>query len=113
MIGAFSTEIVLFISKGAKVTRSTSAYALPIFLPRPKNSKQKAPIQGKNNLSKVGSWEQLSGKPQNAFLCPVLTYHFLILIGALVYQKKGLLNVRIKLPETIDALAQKVVCTTN
>ena len=27
--------------KGAKVTRSTSAYALPLFLPRPKNSRQK------------------------------------------------------------------------
>ena len=37
------------IIKGAKVTRSTSAYALPLFLPRPENSKQKAPVQGKNN----------------------------------------------------------------
>ena len=37
------------IIKGAKVTRSTSAYALPLFLPRPENSKQKSPVQGKNN----------------------------------------------------------------
>ena len=37
------------MTKGAKVTRSTSAYALPLFLPRPENSKQKAPIHGKNN----------------------------------------------------------------
>ena len=37
------------ITKGAKVTRSTSAYALPLFLPRPENLKQKAPIPGKNN----------------------------------------------------------------
>ena len=27
----------LYIYKGAKVTRSTSAYALPLFLPRPEN----------------------------------------------------------------------------
>ena len=39
----------IYVSKGAKVTRSTSAYALPLFLPRPENSKQKAPVQGKNN----------------------------------------------------------------
>ena len=37
------------INKGAKVTRSSSAYALPLFLPRPENLKQKAPVQGKNN----------------------------------------------------------------
>ena len=64
------------IIKGAKVTRSTSAYALPLFLPRPEN-------QGKNNLSKVHSWEQ----PRNSFPHPVLTYHFLVPIGALVYKK--------------------------
>ena len=54
------------IRKGAKLTRSTSAYALPLFLPRPKNSGQKASIQGQNNLSKVGSWEQFYNKPQNS-----------------------------------------------
>ena len=59
-----------YIVKGAKVTRSTSAYALPLFLPRPENSRQKAPVQGKNNLSKVGSWEELSGKPRNYFPRP-------------------------------------------
>ena len=37
------------IDKGAKVTRSTSAYALPLFLHCPENSKQKAPVQGRNN----------------------------------------------------------------
>ena len=48
--------------------------AVPLFLPQPKN-------QGKNNLSKVHSLEQ----PQNYFPHPVLTYHFLVLIGALVH----------------------------
>ena len=38
-----------YITKGAKVTRSSSAYALPLFLSRPENLKQKAPVQGKNN----------------------------------------------------------------
>ena len=61
-----------YIFNGAKVSRSTSAYALPLFLPHPKN-------QGKNNLSKVHSWEQ----PRNSFPCPVLTYHFFVPIGAL------------------------------
>ena len=42
-------SVIFMITKGAKVTRSTSAYALPLFLPRPENSKQKAPVQGKNN----------------------------------------------------------------
>ena len=29
-------SVIFMITKGAKVTRSTSAYALPLFLPRPK-----------------------------------------------------------------------------
>ena len=33
------------MNKGAKLTRSTSAYALPLFLPRPKNSRHKAPVE--------------------------------------------------------------------
>ena len=61
---------------GAELTRSTSTYALPLFLPALK-------IQGKNNLSKVCFWEQLSDKPRNSFPRPVLTYHFLVQIGAL------------------------------
>ena len=77
--------IYCIIYKGTKVTRSASANTLPLFLPRPENSRQKAPVQGKNNLSKLGSWEQLSGKPRNAFPRPVLTCHFLIPIGALGY----------------------------
>ena len=56
---------------------------------RPENSKQKAPVQGKNNLSKLGSWEQLSCKPRNAFPRPILTCHFLIPIGALDYSGSG------------------------
>ena len=63
----FKTCVSSIISKGAKLTRSTSAYALPLFLPRPKNSGQKASIQGQNNLSKVGSWEQLSDEPRNSW----------------------------------------------
>ena len=55
----------------------------------PENSRQEAleeaSVQGKNNLSKVGSWEQLSDKPQNSLPRPILTYHFLVLIGALVH----------------------------
>ena len=43
------TSCTTLICKGAKVTRSTSAYALPLFLPRPENSKQKAPVHCKNN----------------------------------------------------------------
>ena len=31
------SKLTMHINNGAKVTRSTSAYALPIFLPRPKN----------------------------------------------------------------------------
>ena len=77
------------IAKGAKLTRSTSAYALPLFLPRPKNSRQKVPIQGKNNLSKVGFWEHLSDEPRNSLPRPILTYHFLVPIGALVYKKRS------------------------
>ena len=73
------------IHKGPKVTRSTSAYGLPLFLPRPENSRQETPVQGKNNLSKAGSWEHLSDKPRNFFPCPVLTYHFFVPIGALEY----------------------------
>jgi len=42
------------MAKGAKLTRSTSAYALPLFLPRPESSRQKVSVQGKNKLSKVG-----------------------------------------------------------
>ena len=42
--------LTLFNIKGAKVTISTSAYALPLFLPRPEKTKQKAPVKGKNNL---------------------------------------------------------------
>ena len=44
------------ITKGAKLIRSTIANALPLFLPRPENSR-------KNNLSKIGFWEQFSDKP--------------------------------------------------
>ena len=73
------------ITKGAKLTRSTSAYALPLFMPRPKNSRQKVPIQGKNNLSKVGFWEHLSDEPRNSLPRPIMTYHFLVLIGALAH----------------------------
>ena len=69
-------SIAIHISKGAKVTSQPVHMHYHFFCPAPK-------IQGKSNLSKVGYWEQLSDKPRNSFSCPVLTYHFLVPIGAL------------------------------
>ena len=63
--------------KCSKLTRSTSAYALPLFCPAPK-------IREKITFQKyLHSWEQ----PKNSFPYPVLTYHFLVPIGALALPK--------------------------
>ena len=82
---------------GAKVTRSTSAYALPLFLSRPKN-------QGKYNLSKVHSWEQ----PRNSFPHPVLTYHFLVPIGALAHVEFLMLSLQQQMIMLITNIIEKL-----
>ena len=63
------------ILNGAKVTRSTSAYALPLFLPAPK-------IRAKITFQKyiLGSNPKI---PFPTSVHSVLTYHFLVPIGAL------------------------------
>ena len=53
----------------------------------PTNSRQKVPVQGKNKLSKVGFWEQLSDEPRNSLPCLIMTYHYLVPIGALGYER--------------------------
>ena len=46
------------------------------FSTRPEKSRQKTLPQGKKNLSKVGSWEQVSNKLRNSLPRSILTYHF-------------------------------------
>ena len=56
--------------------RSTGAYALPLFYPPQKFKVENPSLAQKKNLSKVGSWEQVSNKLQNSLPRPILIYHF-------------------------------------
>ena len=49
--------------QGRQTNQVNQCICTTTFSAPPQNSRQKVPVQGKNKLSKVGFWEQLSDEP--------------------------------------------------
>ena len=71
--------------QGRQTNQVNQCICTTTFSAPPRNFKAGSFCPGEKYLSKVGSWEKLSDQLRNSFPRPVLTYHFLVPIGALEY----------------------------